>query len=133
MKKIQLVCLVSLLATGISHATPACNGFQITIKNNLKNAIVGTTIKLDGAKITPSLVEIDKVSEKSLTVTESVDEKPMSGELVFKTLNIPSETIHIKFKLENMLLVCGHTPVDIDNAYPVTNSRKSNNVVYTLG
>lgn len=133
MKKIQLACIASLLATGIANAGPACDGFQITIKNNLQDALIGSTIKLDGAKITPILLEIGKNSEKALTVTESADDKPMSGELVFKTLSVPSKTIHIKFNLDNKLLVCEHTPMDIANAYPVTHSRQLNNIVYTIG
>lgn len=133
MKKIQLVCLVSLLATGIAHASVPCNGFEITVKNNLPDNLLGTTIRLNGAEINPRLVEINSQSETIFTVSGSDEAKPMRGELVFKTLSFPSKTIHIKFDLKNQLLVCEHTDKEIPNAYPVTHTRLLSNVVYTIG
>ncbi len=133
MKKIQLACMVSLLASGIAHAAAPCNGFEITIKNNLQEKLLSTTVKLKGAEIKPGMLEIDSKSQKVFTVSGSNEATPMSGELIFKTISLPSKTIHVEFDLTNQLLVCEHSDKNIPNVYPVTNIRLPGKVIYTIG
>ena len=133
MKKIQLACIAFLLTSGITHATAPCNGFEITIKNNLQDKLLATTVNLNGAEIKPLLVEINRKSEQSFTVSGSDEAKDMHGELVFKTISLPSKTIHVEFDLKNQVLFCEHTNKEISNEYPVTHIRLPNKVVYTIG
>ena len=134
MKKNQLACMLLLLTTGIAHAAAPCDGFEITIKNNLQDKLLGTTIKLNGADIKPGvLVEINSQSEAVFTVSGSTEDTPMSGELIFKTITLPSKTIHVEFDLKNQFLVCEHTNKEVPNVYPVTHIRLPSNVVYTIG
>lgn len=133
MKKIQLACIVSLFTTGIAYAAVPCNGFEVVVKNHLQDKLVASTLKLNGADINPKWVEINSNGETIFTVSGSNEAKPMSGELVFKTISLPSKTIHIEFDLKNQLLVCEHTNKEISNAYPVTYVRLPSQVVYTIG
>ena len=133
MKNIQLACIASLLATGIAHATAPCNGFEITIKNNLQDKLLATTVSLKGAEIKPGLVEINSQSERVFSINGTDDAKDMHGELVFKTISLPSKTIHVEFDLKNLVLVCEHTNKEIANEYPVSHVRLPSKVVYTIG
>lgn len=133
MKKIQLVLIASLLISGMVQAAAPCNGFEVIVKNNLQDNLISTTVTLQGADITPRLVEIDSQSEKTFTIASSDEDTLMSGELVFKTISLPSKTIHIEFDLKNMVLLCEHSDKEIPNVFPVTHTRQLSKVIYNIG
>jgi hypothetical protein len=133
MKTIKLACIASILATSIAYAGAPCDGFEITVKNNLPDKLIASTVKLSGADIKPLLVEINSKSENVFTVSGSIEGEDMHGELVFKTISLPSKTIHVEFDLKNQILLCQHTNKELDNEYPVTHIRLPSKVVYTIG
>jgi len=134
MKKIQMVCLASLLSTGIAHALTPCDGFEIKVKNNLTDNLLVSKIKLNGAEIQPAgLQQIDSKTETVFTVNASEANTPMKGELIFKTISLPSKNIHFNFDLSNQVLACLHTDHSTNDDYSIGITRLPGHVTYTIG
>lgn len=133
MNKLKLLALGSLLVSGVATANPACNGFEIKIKNNLTDDLLISSIKLDGADITP--VGFDKLNgktETTFTVNNSNKDIPMYGKFVFHTMSLPVKEINIEYTLENKGLVCENNTIDTPSDYPVDKSRAVNQVIYAI-
>lgn len=134
MKKIQLLCLVSLLSVGIANASTPCNGFQIKIKNDLQDDLVVTTMKLNGAELQHGGFQtLDSKKEAVLIVADSDVNTPMTGEFIFHTISLPSRTVHLNFNLSNQFVMCQHTDHSTNDDYSVGIFRLPGQVSYTIG
>ena len=135
MKKIQLVYLATLIATGIAHASTPCNGFEFKVKNNLPDDLITINIQLNGAEIQPAGIQtLNSKSETVFRVNGSTEDRPMNGEFVFHTVSLPSKTVNIKFALYNRLFMCEHIDTSPNHSdYPLEKTRWPNKVNYTIG
>lgn len=134
MNKLNLVCIASLLATGIAQAASIpCNGFEIKVKNHLAEDLLVTRIALHGAELQPGGIQkIDAKTEQAFTVNKSADGVAMKGDLVFHTISLPSKEVKIKFNLINSGLVCEHTDNSPESDYTVEKTRVPGSVDYTI-
>ena len=135
MNKIKIACLATLLSSGIAFASPACDGFEIKVKNDLADKLVVTSVKLNGAELNPAGIQaLDSKSEQVFTVNKSPDndEATMKGRLVFHTLSFPVKKIKIFFDLENAGLVCKHTERSPESDYSVDKTRLPGKVEYLI-
>lgn len=133
MKKFQILCLASLLATGAVYAAQPCDGFQIVVKNNTKDKFYATTVNVNGGNIQPGLVEVNAESEVVFTVKDSEDREFLNGEMVFRTFSLPSKKVHIKFDLTNQLAMCSHTNQQVPSDYAISPLRLPGKVTYNIG
>lgn len=138
MNYIKLVGLSSILAAGIANAAPtapACDGFQIKVKNTLPDSLVVKTVKLQGAEIQPGAWEkIAPGQEAIFTVNRSLAGAEMAGEVALTSINsIPPKTLHIRFNLKNTALTCNHTDTTSkDDDYSVSTTRLPGTVNYSI-
>lgn len=133
MKKIQLACLVSIFSIGSANALTPCDAFQIKIKNELLDDLMVSTVKLSGATIQPSgLQQLDSKGETVFTVNGSDANTPMTGEMIFHTISLPSKTVHLNFDLSNQLLICEHTDRSTNKNYSIGIFRQPGQVTYTI-
>lgn len=133
MNKIKLACIASLLVAGIAQASTPCNGFELKIKNQLADDLLVTTIHLDGAELQPGGIQkVNAKSEQVFTVNASSDNVPMSGNLTFHTISLPSKTVKVQFDLVNSGLICEHTDRSPDSDYSVEKTRLPGKVNYTI-
>lgn len=134
MNKLKLAIVSSLLITGIAHATtPACNGFQIKVKNNLADDLLVTNINLNGADMAPGGIQkLTANTEQAFTVNNSLENLPMTGTFVFHTISLPSKEVKINFTLQNSGLVCEHTDASVNNVFSVDSTRLPGTVNYSI-
>ena len=86
MNKLKIVALSTLLLSGLASANPACNGFQVKIKNNLAEDLLVSKISLTGADIQPGHFETLKAkTEQVFTVNASNENVGMDGEFALHT------------------------------------------------
>ncbi|WP_419420527.1 hypothetical protein ACNVED_04290 [Legionella sp. D16C41] len=132
MKTMRLVGLTALFASHMAIAALPCDGFEIKLKNNLADDLLVTTIKLHGGKLSPGGIQkLDSKTEQVFTVNNTTN-LPMTGELVFHTITLPSKTVKIHFDLANNGLTCNHTDTSPASDYSVSSSRSLNQVNYTI-
>lgn len=125
--------LSTLLFSGIAAAGPACNGFEIKIKNHLADDLLVTGIKLNGADFQPDTIQkLDSKQEQVFTVNNSNDDVPMHAELSFKTISLPIKSVKIQFDLKNKGLICKHSDSTPDSDYSVDKTRTIGGVSYTI-
>ena len=111
-----------------------CNGFAIKVKNNLPDDLLAIQIHLNGADIQPTGIQkLNAKSETVLTVNNSAEDRPMSGEFIFRTISLPSNEVKIKFDLSNKVLICEHTDNTLSGHYSVEKTRLPGKVTYTIG
>ncbi|MBA3537552.1 MAG: hypothetical protein H0T84_13250 [Tatlockia sp.] len=132
MNKIKLVFLSSMLLSGVSFAAPACDSFEIKLKNNLADDLLVTHIKLDGAKIQPNIFEkLTSKTEQVFTVNGSDKNVPMTGEFTLHTISLPVKTVKISYTLNNGA-VCTHNDTSPLSDYAVDKKRKIGQVEYSI-
>lgn len=133
MNKLKLVCIASLLATGIAQASTPCDGFEIKVKNKLADDLLVTGIHLQGAEIQPGGIQkINANTEQVFTINSSAEAVPMTGNLVFHTISLPSKVVKIQFNLKNSGLICEHTDTSPDSDYSVEKTRLPGKVDYSI-
>lgn len=132
MRKIKTIIAASLLS-GAVHASGACDGFEIKIKNNLAEDLIARKIHLLGAEIQPGGIQkLSKKSEETFTVNKATENSPLSGEIVFNTLSLPSKEIRIQFDLSNTELICKHTDKSPKGELSLSKMRLPGKVLYTI-
>ncbi|MBA2710355.1 MAG: hypothetical protein H0U57_07180 [Tatlockia sp.] len=132
MSKIKLVLLSSVLVSGVSFAAPACDSFEVKLKNNLADDLLITNIKLEGAKIQPNFIE--KLASKTaqvFTINGSDANVPMTGEFTLHTISLPIKTVKINYTLNNGT-VCTHNDASPLSDYAVDKQRKIGQVEYSI-
>lgn len=133
-KKITLVCLSSILTAGLAHATAACNGFEIKLKNNTADDLLVHKIELNGAEVQPGGIQkINSRAEQVFTVNQSVDGRLMEGIIELHSITLPSKSVTLKFQLKNQLLVCQHDDAGSSSDYGLDKTRLPGHVTYTIG
>ncbi|STY28300.1 Uncharacterised protein [Legionella wadsworthii] len=133
MTNLKYALIASLIVTGAASASPACDGFQIRLKNNLADDLLITSIKLSGADIQPGLIgELKSHSEQVFTIGHTTSDLPMNGEFTLHTISLPTKTVKIKYTLENKSTFCEHTENSSQGDYAVEKSRKIGEVQYSL-
>ncbi len=133
MNKIKLACISTLLIAGLSHANTPCNGFEIKVKNELAEDMKLAGASLVGAQITPNASQIlGSKQEHVFTVNGTVEEIPMSGELVYNTVTVPNKSVIIRFSLNNSHLHCHHRDTSPVNEYTVSHHRFPGSIDYSI-
>jgi hypothetical protein len=133
MNKLKLACIASLLATGIAQASTPCDGFEIKVKNKLADDLLVTRIQLHGAEIQPGGIQkINANTEQVFTINSSAEGVPMTGDLVFHTISLPSRVVNIQFDLKNTGLFCKHTDTSPDSDYSIEKTRLPGKVDYSI-
>lgn len=119
----------------VAYAATPCNGFEIKIRNNLSEYLVASKANIDGADLHPSgLQKLKPNSEKTFTVSNSLENKKMAGEFVFHTSTLPTKKVTIKFTLDNAKTVyCEHEDESPEGDYPLNKTRMPGKVDYTIG
>jgi len=116
MKSIKLISALYLLAINLVYASAPCDGFNITLENQLGDDLLVTRFNLDGAQLLPSnLQKLKRKSTQSFRVTHSAQSfrvthsdkgVPIFGEILFHTQSVPNKLIAIQFDLRNSRLIC---------------------------
>lgn len=133
MNQFKMAALSTLLLSGVASADPACNGFQIKIKNNLAEDLLVSRINLTGADIQPGSFETLKAkSEQVFTVNGSNVDIGMDGEFALRTIALPSKSVKIRYSLANQGPVCEHTEYSPVSDYAVEKSRGVGEVTYNI-
>lgn len=133
MNKLVAILLGSFAISTFANASTPCNGFEFSVKNNLADDLLVTTIKLNGADIQPSGFEkLNSGAEQVFKVNNSNDNVPMTGEFILHTISLPTKTVKITFNLENKLAVCEHSDTSPASDYSVEKTRKVGKVDYTI-
>lgn len=133
MNKLKFALAASLLATGVAHAASNCDGFKITLKNNLSEDLVLRKIHLQGGDIQPGgIKKLDHKSAKTFTISQSLEEGVMKGELVLNTLTLPSKEVRVQFDLENKGLICEHSDYSPTGDLALTKHRLAGEVKYSI-
>lgn len=133
MKVIKVALLSLAFVSTLSQAAVPCDGFQISVTNNLADDLVATKINLDGASIEPDgFNKLNSKSSQVFTVSKSENDVPMAGDMTFHTVALPIKTIKIKFNLTNQGLICQHDDKTGNNDYSVGKTRLPNEVKYTI-
>ena len=131
MKSVILAGVVLSLSSQLALALP-CDGFQLTVKNNLVDNLLATAIKLDNAEVAPGYFQkLDSKTEQTFTVNNS-SETIMNGKFSFHTISLPSHNVKIRYTLENKGPICEFTPVNLDGDYAIDTSRQVGQVVFTV-
>ncbi|WP_058534509.1 hypothetical protein [Legionella saoudiensis] len=133
MNKFKIAALSTLLLSGLASANPACDSFQLRIKNNLAEDLAITKISLTGAKIQPGHFEVLKAkTEQVFTVNSSNENVRMDGEFNFHTISLPSKSVKIRYSLINSGMTCEHKEYSPDLDYAVEKTRNIGEVSYTI-
>lgn len=134
MNTFKIACLVPLFAIGASHAiTVPCNGFKITVHNELTEQLVVSHAHLTGAiLVTDSSLSIDANKKQIYTVGESVEGGVMSGVLTFNTSTIPNKSMNIKFNLTNRDAICELEELPSTGNLSLSKTRLPGGVNYTI-
>lgn len=135
MNKFKTLCLASslLVGFGTAHANGACDGFELKIKNHLPDDFLVTSVKLNGGRLQPTVLEkLKGNSDEVFTVNNSSSEHSMAGEIKLQTISLPSKNVTIKFTLENKGLYCEHTNDIAGGDYPVSSTRLPGGVNYDI-
>lgn len=133
MNKLKIAALATLLISGAVSADPACNGFQVKVKNNLAEDLLVSKISLTGAEIQPGHFETLKAkTEQVFTVNGSNEQLGMDGEFVLHTISLPSKTVKIRYTLMNKGAICEHTEYSPVGDYSVEKSRGVGEVKYSI-
>lgn len=133
MNKFKIAALASLLVSGAAFADPACNGFQLKIKNNLAEDLLVSKISLTGAEIQPGTFETLKAkTEQVFTVNASNEDLGMDGEFALHTISLPSKTVKIRYTLMNKGAICEHTEYSPGGDYSVEKTRGLGEVKYSI-
>ncbi len=133
MNKLKLALIASLLTAGLAQASTPCNSFEIKVSNNLADDLLVTHIKFSGAELQPGGIQkLNSKTEQVFTVNKSTDGLPMTGDLVFHTLSLPSKVVKIQFNLQNATLICEHTDTSPESDYTVEKTRLPGKVHYSI-
>jgi hypothetical protein len=133
MTKLKMVALSTLLLSGLASADPACNSFQVKVKNNLAEDLLFSKISLTGAVIQPGNFETLKAhTEQVFTVNGSNENVGMDGEFTLHTISLPSKNVKIRYNLANKGTVCEHTEYSPVSDYAVEKSRGISEVKYDI-
>lgn len=127
MKKLKLVCLASLLATGMAQAAP-CDGYTIKVNNQLADDLLITGAAIKGAELQPDGIgKINSKNSQIFNVAKSTNGE-MTGNMSFRTGTM--KKAKIRFTLVNNGGKCVFTDIAIpDNDFKVT---KTGNIEYTI-
>lgn len=131
--KIKLTFLAACLVGGVAQASPACDGFEIKIKNKLADKLLLSTSHINGAELQPGGIQaIDAGKEQVFTVNESSNDMSMIGEFVFHTISLPSKKLKIRFSLKNSGPVCSHQDESPKSDYNLDKTRLPGKVKYSI-
>lgn len=108
---VKFSCLASVLACGIASAdnpmttvNNPCEGFQITLQNNLHNDIAVKTLKVHTSNATIQPGVGTKISQQTLatfTVNNVSSNAPVSFEIATDTISLPAKTFRMRGRLVN--------------------------------
>jgi len=133
MKILKMAALSLALINSAAYAVEACDGFRITLKNDLADDLILHTIKLKGATIQPDKFEILKGGTSQVfTVSDSAAEGIIKGRFVLHTKSIPTKKVKIIYHLENKSPACSHTNKSPQSDYKVDEKRKLGEVEYSI-
>lgn len=133
MNKFKFLLIASAFAAQSAIAKPACDGFEITVKNKLADDLYATTLKVNGADLQPNGFEkLNSHSQQAFTINNSNANVPMHGEMTFHTLSVPSKTVSIQFSLDNKNVICKHNDLSPATDYAVEKTRRLGKVTYTI-
>jgi hypothetical protein len=134
MNKLKLVCIASLLATGLSaYAVTPCNGFEIKIKNHLADDLLVTKSALIGAQLQPDGIQkISAKTEQVYTINNSAAGVAMKGNIILHTISVPTKEVKIQFDLQNGTLACKHRDNSPESDYTLTKVRLPGKVDYIV-
>ena len=132
--KLLSLCIGSIFAVGLAHASTHCNDYEIKIVNKLDNELMISKAQLIGAELQPKH-EVRIAAHSSLVYTVSNTAiKKMKGEFVFKAISLPVRTIVLNLELRNGLVHCDFDNKGIKNdGLAVSESHSSSEAVYTIG
>ena len=136
MNKLKLVCLASVLTTGLSYAS--CDNFIIKIVNNTTDDFIISHIKLTNAELKPNSIVVTLGKKDSGRDTQSFyvsasGSADMDGSMTLTRVSLPPKTVNIAYMLQKNLSMCNHTDNQSGGEYSVSNSRGVGVVTYTIG
>ncbi|HRD69229.1 MAG TPA: hypothetical protein PK657_03725 [Legionella sp.] len=133
MKSIKLISALYLLAINLVYASAPCDGFNITLENQLGDDLLVTRFNLDGAQLLPSnLQKLKRKSTQSFRVTHSDKGVPIFGEILFHTQSVPNKLIAIQFDLRNSRLICEHNDLSQVSSFSLKKARSPERIEYVI-
>lgn len=132
--KLVSLCVGSVFAVGLAHASTHCNGYEIKIVNKLKDDLIISKAQLVGAELQPKHEERIAANSQLVFTVNNTSTKHMNAEFILKTGILTNHALTMNFELTNAPLRC-----DFDNkgskadGFALSESHSSSQVVYTIG
>ncbi|MDP3267416.1 MAG: hypothetical protein Q8M40_00060 [Legionella sp.] len=133
MKSIKLFSALYFLAINWVYASAPCDGFTISLENQLSDDLLVTRFNLDGAQLLPTnLQKLKGKSTQSFRVNHSDQGIPISGEILFHTQSVPNKLIAIQFDLRNSSLICEHNDLSQVSGVLLKKARSPEQIEYVI-
>lgn len=132
MKKMKLICLASILVSGIANAGLQCNGFKVTVRNDLAEDLEVKAVTISNATLQPGSIPVIQANTEQVFTVNNTGSETMAGEFVLQTKSSQPRDVTIKYTLKNKALRCNHDDKTPEGVFAIEKDRSTGEIKYTI-